>query len=357
VQARFNQGITDALVQACHQELLALGVAADHIEHVQVAGALEIPLALQALADTDRFDALVALGAAMLGADHLTTWAEDRFYGDRIVLRESSDYQRIVVTRWRDDLRLFLNNNLQFSSHDEYRYHEALVHPGLASLPAARRVLVLGGGDGLAVREILKYPQVASVTLVDLDPAMTRLFSTASLLRDLNGDALNSPKLRVINADAARWLEENDEVFDFVVADFPDPTNYSIGKLYSTAFYRLLGKHLAAKGRLVVQTTSPFYARRSFWTVAATLEAAGFQVAPYHALVPSFGDWGFMLAGREPYVPPAAYPVPLRFLTPEATPALFEFPADIARLPAEPNRMNDQSLVRTFEAEWRRVNH
>jgi spermidine synthase len=186
---------------------------------------------------------------------------------------------------------------------------------------------------------------------------MTRLFSTASLLRRLNGDALNSPKVKVINADAARWLEENDEVFDFVVADFPDPTNYSIGKLYSTAFYRLLEKHLSARGRLVVQTTSPFYARRSFWSVAATLEAAGLRIAPYHALVPSFGEWGFILAGREPYSPPGRYEVPLRFLTGEATPALFEFPADMARVPAEPNRMNDQSLVRTFEAEWRHVNH
>jgi spermidine synthase len=297
------------------------------------------------------------LVAGLAGAGQLTTLAEGWIYADDIIHAETTPYQRLVVTRWHDDIRLFLNQNLQFSSRDEYRYHEALVHPGLASLPAARRVLVLGGGDGLAVREILKYPQVESVTLVDLDPAMTRLFSTASLLRGLNGDALNSPKVTVINADAARWLEENEDVFDFVVADFPDPTNYSIGKLYSTAFYRLLGKHLAAQGRLVVQTTSPFYARCSFWTVAATLEAAGFQVAPYHALVPSFGDWGFMLAGREAYAPPAAYPVPLRFLTPESTPALFDFPADIARVPAEPNRMNDQSLVRTFEAEWRRVNH
>jgi spermidine synthase len=109
---------------------------------------------------------------------------------------ENTPYQRIVVTRWKDDLRLHLNNNLQFSSRDEYRYHEALVHPGLSTLPAARRVLVLGGGDGLAVREILKYPQIESVTLVDLDPAMTRLFASAPPLRKLNQDALHSPKVR-----------------------------------------------------------------------------------------------------------------------------------------------------------------
>lgn len=303
------------------------------------------------------FASVALLLAGLLAAGRITTVAEGWLYADDIIHAETTPYQRIVVTRWHEDIRLFLNQNLQFSSRDEYRYHEALVHPGLSALPAARRVLVLGGGDGLAVREILKYPQVESVTLVDLDPAMTRLFSTAPLLKGLNADALNSPKVRVINADAARWLEEDDDVFDFVVADFPDPTNYSIGKLYSTAFYRLLEKHLAVNGLLVVQTTSPFYARRSFWSVAATLEEAGFKVAPYHALVPSFGEWGFILAGRRPYLPPTRYPVPLRFLTIEGTAALFEFPADMSRVPAEVNRMNDQSLVRTFEAEWRHVNH
>ena len=303
------------------------------------------------------FVSVALLSAGLLAAGRITTIAEGWLYADDIIHAETTPYQRIVVTRWHDDIRLYLNQNLQFSSRDEYRYHEALVHPGLATLPAARRVLVLGGGDGLAVREIFKYPRVESVTLVDLDPAMTHLFSTAPLLKGLNGDSLNSPKVRVINADAARWLEDNDETFDFVVADFPDPTNYAIGKLYSTAFYRLLEKHLSARGLLVVQTTSPYYARRSFWSVAATLEEVGFTVVPYHALVPSFGEWGFILAGHQPYTAPLHYEVPLRFLSTEATRSMFEFPADMSRVPAEVNRMNDQALVRSFEAEWRHVNH
>ena len=139
---------------------------------------------------------------AMLGADRLTTWAEDRFYGDAVVVRESSDYQRVVVTAGPSGVRLFLNGNLQFHSRDEYRYHEALVHPAMAAHGAPRRVLVLGGGDGMAVREVLKYPSVEQVTLVELDPHMTRLFSTRPLLTALNGGALASPKLRTVNADA-----------------------------------------------------------------------------------------------------------------------------------------------------------
>jgi spermidine synthase len=298
---------------------------------------------------------VVLLAGGFAGSGQITTLAEGWIYADDIIHAETTPYQRIVVTRWRDDIRLFLNQNLQFSSKDEYRYHEALVHPGLATLPHARRVLVLGGGDGFAVREILKYPQIESVTLVDLDPAMTKLFSTASLLRQLNGDALNSSKVQVINADAARWLEDNVDVFDFIVADFPDPSNYSVGKLYSAPFYRLLSRHLAPHGLVVVQATSPFYARESFWTVVATLEDTGLKATPYHALVPSFGEWGYILAGREAYRPPETYRVDLRFLTAQTTQSMFEFPADMARVAAEPNRLNDQRLVRIFEAEWRHV--
>ena len=299
--------------------------------------------------------ALLALGVAFAGAGELTALAEAHLYTDEIVHAESSPYQRIVVTRWKDDLRLHLNNNLQFSSRDEYRYHEALVHPGLATLPGAKRVLVLGGGDGMAVREILKYPQVESVTLVDLDPAMTKLFASAPALTELNSQAFSSPKVRVVNADALVWLEDNRERFDFVVIDFPDPSNFSIGKLYSAAFYRLLEKHLSENGLAVVQSTSPLYARQSFWCVVTTIENAGFVATPYHALVPSFGEWGFVLVGRRGYRPPDTYPVVTRFLTPALTPSLFEFPKDMARVDAEVNQLNNQVLVRYFEKEWRHV--
>ncbi|HRE18482.1 MAG TPA: polyamine aminopropyltransferase [Rhodocyclaceae bacterium] len=298
---------------------------------------------------------VLALAAGFAGAGQLSSLAEAHIYADEIIHAESSPYQRLVITRWRDDLRLFLNNNLQFSSHDEYRYHEALVHPGLASLPAARRVLVLGGGDGLAVREVLKYSQIESVTLVDLDPAMTDLFSTAPALTKLNENSLHSPKVKVINADALVWLEQNPEAFDFIVVDFPDPNNFALGKLYTSAFYRLLEKRLSAHGRIVVQSTSPIYARQSYWCVVRTLESVGFQVTPYHAMVPSFGEWGYIIASRHPYTPPTSYPVATKFLTPETTPGLFHFPADMARVDAEINRMNNQVLVRYFEEEWRKV--
>ena len=298
--------------------------------------------------------------AAFAGADRITSWAEDRFYADHVIYAASTPYQRIIITQGhagRDDsVRLFLNGNLQFYAHDEYRYHEALVHPAMAGFGAPRRVLILGGGDGMAAREVLKYPSVESVTEVELDANMTRLFSQQPLLRRLNHNSLLSPRLKVINADAFRWLQEQAdaqaEPYDVIVIDFPDPSNFSIGKLYTTSFYALVDRNLSASGYAVVQTTSPLIARRSFWTVAATLEAAGLRTAPYHAHVPSFGEWGFIIAGHRPYHFPDTLPEGLRFLSAPTLPLLFDFPPDMSRVPAEPNRLSNQVLVQLFDAEW-----
>ncbi len=299
--------------------------------------------------------AFVLLLAGFAFADKLTVLAEEGIYADQILYAETTPYQRIVITRWRDDVRLFLNGNLQFATRDEYRYHEALVHPALASLPGARRVLILGGGDGLAAREVLKYPNVESITLVDLDARMTTLFRANRLLAAMNQGSLISPKLKITNSDALIWLEKNPDVFDLVLIDFPDPSNYSLGKLYSSAFYRLLEKHLSDRGLLVIQATSPFYARKSYWCIVATLEDAGLKAAPYHAYVPSFGEWGYIIGGRRDYVPPAKIPVPVRYLTPDTLKTMFDFPADMSRVPAEVNRLNNQVLVRYFEEDWRKA--
>ncbi|TBO30332.1 polyamine aminopropyltransferase [Aquabacterium lacunae] len=294
---------------------------------------------------------------AMVGAQPLTTWAEDRFYGNGVVLRESTPYQRIVLTGANGSTRLYLNGNLQFAARDEYRYHEALVHPAMSAHGAAQRVLVLGGGDGMAVREVLKHPSVQAVTLVELDPAMTRLFSQQPALVALNRGALRDPRVRVVNADAFTWLQQHDEVFDVIVIDFPDPTNHAIGKLYTTTFYSLVAEHLSASGFAVVQTTSPLIARQSFWTVASTLEAVDLRTQPYHVHVPSFGEWGFIVASHRPMPDrwPQRLPAGLKFLTPQGAPALFDFPPDMARVQAEPNRLSNQTLVHTFEAEWGRI--
>lgn len=298
---------------------------------------------------------LAAAGALLAGlafSSEISAFAEGTLYADEVILTRASPYQKIVLTRYKDDLRLYLNAHLQFSSLDEYRYHEALVHPGLSSHPAPQDVLILGGGDGLAAREVLKDPRVKNVTLVDLDPEVTRLFSNNELLVNLNAGSLRASKLRVVNADAFTWLDNHPSSYDFIVADFPDPSNYSTGKLYTTAFYSLLRRRLKPGGLTSIQATSPFFARRSFWCVEATLKAAGLKAVPYHAYVPSFGEWGFILGTTAPYRAPVRLPPGLRYLTPATMSGLFSFPPDMDRVAAEANRLNNQILVQYYESEW-----
>lgn len=297
---------------------------------------------------------MASLIAGFLAADRIQRWSEIAAYGERVIYATSSPYQRLVLTRHDDDIRLYLNGNLQFSSRDEYRYHEALVHPAMGRVARPANVLILGGGDGLAAREVFRHPGVRNVTLVDLDPAMTRLFSQTGLLRALNGDALIDKRMRVVNADAFRWIRETKARFDVIIVDFPDPVDFSVGKLYTETFYRMLRPHLAPGGMAVIQSTSPLVAPAAFWTVAQTLEAAGFQTRPYHVYVPSFGEWGFILAGLgDPGTETRLLPGN-RFLSDTTARQAFFFPLDMARRPVPVNRLDNQALVRSFAEEWAR---
>jgi len=301
------------------------------------------------------FVVLVLLLVAMVKANRITSLAEDEMFADEIVYTKDTHYQRIVITRGRAGFQLFLNGNLQFSSTDEYRYHEALVHPAMLVSNNPRRVLVLGGGDGLALREILKYPSVEHVTLVDLDPEMTKLSNRFPPLAQLNGGSFNDPRVHVINEDAFIWLEDTkDARYDAAIVDFPDPNTFALGKLYTTRFYRLLKARLTDAAAVSVQSTSPMFARNSYWCIVRTLEAAGFFVRPYYTAVPSFGLWGYALAGAKPFDVPRN-PMPgLKFLDDQTLVSMFILSKDIEPVPVEINRLDNQALVRYYEGEWRK---
>ena len=225
-------------------------------------------------------------------------------------------------------MRLFIDGNLQFSSSDEYRYHEALIHVPMAQVQNPQRVLILGGGDGLAARELLKYEGV-EITLVDLDKAITDLASTNPVLAKLNEHSLTDPRVTVINDDAFKFLEHMENTYDVIVVDLPDPNNATLAKLYSNIFYRLGYKALGENGVMVVQSTSPYYATKTFWSIHKTLESEGFYVYPYHLQVPSFGDWGFNLASKHSLA--IIHPVRAvntRFLTDDVMNKMFVFGKD-----------------------------
>ena len=258
--------------------------------------------------------------------------AEQQLYRDPIILSQTTPYQHIVLTRdHRDTLRCYINGHLQFDSSDEFIYHEQLVHPVMQLAPDAKSVLVLGGGDGLAVRELLKYPRIEKITLVDIDPAMTELASEHEDFIAMNHGSLTdtrtsviSPQgtsqgesftleepdqrrvaqpeskpvtdLHVLNLDAANFVRTAPGVFDVIILDFPDPSSPDLAKLYGRPFYEALRHHLKPGGFIVQQSGSPFHAREAFLCVGRTLAASGLATLPYHDNVPSFGEWGWWIA-------------------------------------------------------------
>ncbi|MBZ4576217.1 polyamine aminopropyltransferase, partial [Mycobacterium avium] len=306
----------------------------------QVVSARQLALALCALAA-----ALALLATLLLRSADVETTSRQRLYADPIIAYRHTPYQEIVVTRRGDDTRLYLDGGLQFSTRDEYRYTESLVYPALGN--GARSVLVLGGGDGLAARELLRQPGISRIVQVELDPAVIEIARTT--LRAANGGSLDNPRVRVLTGDAMAWLRgPNPDRFDAVIVDLPDPDTPVLGRLYSTEFYALAARALAPRGLLVVQAGSPFSTPTAYWRTVSTIRAAGYAVTPYHVHVPTFGDWGFVLAQRgdtppAPKVPPDA--PPLRFLDQRVLQAAVVFSGDVGPRPLEPSTLDNPRIV------------
>ncbi len=306
----------------------------------QVVSARQLVTALCALAA-----ALGLLATLLVRAADIEMTSRQRLYADPIIAHRQSAYQEIVVTRRGNDMRLYLDGGLQFSTRDEYRYTESLVYPALSA--GAHSVLVLGGGDGLAARELLRQPGVDKIVQVELDPAVIELARTT--MRSANGGSLDNPRVHVITDDAMTWLRGPQHgSFDAVIVDLPDPDTPVLGRLYSTEFYTLVSRALAPGGLMVVQAGSPYSTQIAFWRTVSTIEAAGYAVTPYHAYVPTFGDWGFALARRgdappRPTMPPNA--PPLRFLSQSVLDAATVFAADVRPRTLEPSTLEHPRVV------------
>lgn len=300
---------------------------------------------------------VITLGGGLFTATSVFDFFEQQLYEYRIIYREQSAYQRIVITRRQDDVRLFLDGNLQFSSIDEYRYHDVLVHPAMGTAPTIERVLVLGGGDGLVARELLKYDAVQEIIVVDLDPAITDLAMNYPLLRDINEDALHDPRVEVINADAFNYVRDGTDRFNVIIIDLPDPNTEGLSKLYSQQFYRMLENRLAIDGLVVTQATSPYFARRTFWCIEATIRASGYDTQPLRTYVPSFGEWGFVLAAPNQLPEIVLSPtIERRYLTDEILPALQIFDPDIAQVEVEINTLDNPVLSEYYIRDWQQWN-
>jgi spermidine synthase len=316
----------------------------------------------------------VMLLAGFVYSFQLIGFFEQKLYRDEILLSKQSAYQRIVLTRWNRDTRLFIDGNLQFSSLDEYRYHEPLIHLPMGMAQSHEKILVLGGGDGLAVRELWQYPDIQKIDLVDLDPEITKLGTGHPIFTQLNENSLLDPRVSIFNEDAYGFVEHSSELYDVVIIDLPDPNNISLGKLYSQEFYRLLDKRLSAGAVVVSQSTSPYYAGKAFWCIHETMRAVFPETLPYTVFVPTFGQWGFNLAVKRPGVLKpgladslslsdqavrhlrsqwmAADTLPFRYLTPDMLEGLFQFDGDTGPEEVLVNRLDNQALVQYYEKSW-----
>ncbi len=296
---------------------------------------------------------VLLLATALAASGPIAAALDARLYADEIVFSERTPYAQVTITRHRDRTRLFLDGAIQFDTADEARYHEALVHPAMAQAPRRARVLVLGGGDGMAVREVLRWPDVEAVTLVDIDPRVTSLFRDRDRLAALNGNALRDARVDVVNADAFTWLDQAEGAYDVAILDLPDPKNLSISRLYTVEFHRKLRDRLSAQGVVVTQGSSPLFATEAFWITTATLDTL-WQVTPYNAYVPSFGLWGFVLARPDGLrARQAEYPSGLRYLTPAVWDAAQVFDAETGPRRAPVNTLTDHPLPRAYQDGWR----
>jgi len=308
-------------------------------------------------------------------------WINDMsnmLFADRVVHQLKTPYQNLVLTKRHisrhkpDVLSLYINGRLQFASNDERIYHSFLTTPALLAAYNRSRVLVIGGGDGLAVRDILRWPDVDEVTLIDIDQQMLNLFRGFDenaqdwLTRDLtalNANSLNSERVKLVFQDAFIEVEamiNAAERYDVIVIDLPDPSHPDLNRLYSDVFYARLKQILSPDGAIVVQSTSPYHAKKAFVSVGRTLAHAGFLVERYRANVPSFGEWGWTIGVPKGDLPSqriasqSALTFPDKMLGSEQMLAAFVFPVGYfdKQDQVKINRLGSHTLYRYHQDAW-----
>ena len=297
---------------------------------------------------------LIALGFFM--ADGITSLFEKSLYQDEIIYSEQSAYQRVVVTKYQtDDVRLYLDRELQFSSRDEYRYHESLIHPAMSLAISHEQVLIIGGGDGMAARELLKYSDVKGITLVDIDPAVTHMAQTFGPVVSLNQSSLSDPRVHILNQDGYKFLSDSPDLYQVIITDLPDPRSETLARLYSRDFYGLIQRHLAPGGMFVAQSSSPYFVRSAFWCIAHTMASTGLYTQAYQTYIPSFGDWGFVLASNVKIDWSRAHvSVPTRYLTATTLPLMTTFDQDTSEVSTEISTLDNPAVWRYYLEGWRR---
>lgn len=295
----------------------------------------------------------IMLMSGLVQSHSLITMIEKKLYQNNIIYSQQTPYQKIIVTAQKGRIQFYINGAIQFDSIDEYRYHESLVHPVMNIAQKHEKILIIGGGDGMALREVLKYESVQEVMLVDLDPSITQLFRDNPLLSQLNNSAYENHKVTVVNKDAWKFMEQSEELYDVIIIDLPDPNNLSLSRLYSQTFYQLVKSHLSYTGAMVTQSTSPIFSKKAFWSINKTLEISNLYTLPYHAYIPSFGEWGFNIASHIPIKIRAIDPkIELHYLNDTILQTMQYFAPDMAKVAVDGNHISRHKLIYYYEKGW-----
>ncbi|MBF0227108.1 MAG: polyamine aminopropyltransferase [Desulfobacterales bacterium] len=228
-------------------------------------------------------------------SEPIILFGEQKKYKDKIIFSDRSKYQKIVITQWKDYYWLYVNGHVQFSTYDEEKYNEPLVHPAMKIALNIDNILILGGGDGLALREVLKHKYIKSVTLVDIDPFMTDLAKHHPVLLNINKGSINNIKVKIINEDALRFIKNDNKLYSVIIIDLPAPDSFDLMHLYSSNFYIILRQHLIKGGIMVTQATSPYFSQKAFLCILRTIRDSGYSTLPYHNHIPTMGEWGWII--------------------------------------------------------------
>lgn len=299
---------------------------------------------------------LVTIIGGFWASHWLISSVEQRLYRGDIVALKQTKFQRVAVVKGRHGgVDMFLDGHVQFSSIDERRYHEAMTHPAMGAPSPRENVLIIGGGDGLIAREVLRYPDVKRIVLVDIDGELMEMSRTQPLLTALNEGSLEDPRVTVEAADGFVWLRDHRDPWDRIFMDLPDPRSEGVARLYSVEFFNIVRDRLNPGGVVVAQAASPFYTPRAYWSAVKTVETAGLTVKPAHVNVPSFGEWGFVYATRTPMeFDGNSMPEGLHFLTPAGARAMFEWPLDLPRQEVEASHFDRPIILRYYADDARR---
>ena len=297
--------------------------------------------------------AVSTLVIAGLFTNTFTGILERSLYQDPVVYSAQSTYQKIVVTERGRDLRMFLNGSLQFSSLDEYRYHEPLVHLPATHSRTLDRALIIGGGDGLAAREVLRYASIKEVALVDLDAKVTNLGRDLDRLKTLNDQSLHDPRVTVYNDDAWRWLAKEGDLFDVIIIDLPDPDTADLARLYTVEFYQKIARRLSVGGVMITQASSPWIERNAFWCIASTLDSVFESMQAVYSNIPSFGPWGYVMASNTPFNKQRKFPASTRYVTDDNWQFTLQHPNDLPPKVLPINKLQTLPLMQYYAEGYR----